>query len=398
MARASVRLGNNNFPICVFVCSFALTKQGGANNTKHWLLRLGRTSQAVFESCMVMFGWLLGKGTKHKAGHKAPSASNRASAARLMDAGDSVFPDADHETGQPKSALEEAADRAMQQRREQRKADRMGRREALFGIVREIMLRSGILSSAYKFKVLSIDQKGRHFLVLLDLSMDLAQSEPAERLLEIEKMIAETAMARMQVVVQAVYWRHFVQGQAATVRLSSGDTQPGGLSTHIGIDNHTAAAPPQKARKPQDTSSTRSAADNSAADAISTALAELRAKNRAKTQERTAEQQPSVEFATTQVINRARIAAADDFAATRMQADDGNPEADTEELAAFQRALQGNSSHPPRQAEDDYPASIFVSGKAIDSHGELAQAGSEEHFVDGGIDLSGTQYGELPKF
>lgn len=57
--------------------------------------------------------------------------------------------------------------------------------------------------------------------------MDLAQSEPAERLLEIEKMIAETAMARMQVVVQAVYWRHFVQGQAATVRLSSGDTQPG---------------------------------------------------------------------------------------------------------------------------------------------------------------------------
>jgi hypothetical protein len=355
-----------------------------------------------------MFGWLLGKKKDHKKGGKPPSSSGKSSP-RQLDAGDSVLPDLGHEFGHTKTALEEASDRAMQQRREQRKVDRMGRREALFGIVREIMLRSGILSSAYKFKVLSIDQKGRHFLVLLDLSLDLAHSEPAERLLEIEKMIAETSMSRMQVVVQAVYWRYFSPSQAATVRLSSGDTQPGGLSAHIGIGNDTAAA--------HSSAGSERKSENSAADAISTALAELRAKNRAKLQERaTAEQHiattpppvaqaqgnaaaaSSTTFAATQIITASHLAAAnlgqtEVFAETQMQSRLAH--ADEDELAAFQRALQ---TRAPVHAQEDAQASIFVSGQALNSPSESDHIGLDEHFADDGADLSGTQYGELPKF
>lgn len=357
-----------------------------------------------------MFGWLLGKKKDHKKGGKSPSSSGSRVAGQL-DAGDSVLPG--HESGHNKTALEEASDRAMQQRREQRRADRMGRREALFGIVREIMLRSGILSSAYKFKVLSIDQKGRHFLVLLDLSLDLAHSEPAERLLEIEKMIAEASMSRMQVVVQAVYWRYFSPSQAATVRLSSGDTQPGGLSTHIGIGGEAGSA----------NSSTNQAGserkfESNAADAISTALAELRAKNRAKSQERASAEQhiannaatatqahgaaataASTTFAATQIVTTSRLAAenlgqTEVFAETQMQG--RSAYADADELAAFQRALQTNAAPP--HAHEDAQASIFVSGQALNSSSDSDHIGLDEHFSDGGADLSGTQYGELPKF
>src|SRR6478735_3028340 len=53
-----------------------------------------------------------------------------------------------------------------------RKSERMARRELLYTIVREAMMRAGVLSSSYKFKVLSLDGRGRQFLVMVDLSRD----------------------------------------------------------------------------------------------------------------------------------------------------------------------------------------------------------------------------------
>ena len=328
-----------------------------------------------------MLGWLLGKRKKHQVDH--PSATEK----HHSGAGNSSLTDTAH-GGSLKSALEEASDRALQQRREQRKADRMNRREALFSVVREVMLRSGILSSAYKFKVLSIDQRGRHFLVLLDLSIDLAQTEPAERLVEIEKMIADTALSRMQVVVQAVYWRHFSPSQTASVHLSTGDTQPGGLSSSVRMGDEAAQANHANTKP----------AESSAADAISTALAELRAKNRARSQERAAEQasqtKGTTDFAATQVAQREQVGGRNTpeqqtFAQTQWQARSAM-QADEDELVAFQRALKGE-----HLMQDDHQASIFVSGRALDTgSGSL----EDQHMMDAGIDLSGTQYGELPKF
>ena len=46
-------------------------------------------------------------------------------------------------------------------RNEDRKAHRHARREKLYVAIRESMTRGGVLASSYKFKVLSLDQRGR---------------------------------------------------------------------------------------------------------------------------------------------------------------------------------------------------------------------------------------------
>lgn len=93
------------------------------------------------------------------------------------------------------------------QRGEQRRSERNSRRELLFQVVRESMVRVGVLSSAFRFKVLSLDQRGRSFLVMVELSAEF--SGEADKLAEIEAMIAQTARQRFDIVVQAVYWRYF---------------------------------------------------------------------------------------------------------------------------------------------------------------------------------------------
>lgn len=93
------------------------------------------------------------------------------------------------------------------QRGEQRRSERNSRRELLFQVVRESMVRVGVLSSAFRFKVLSLDQRGRSFLVMVELSAEF--SGEADKLAEIEAMIAQTARQRFDIIVQAVYWRYF---------------------------------------------------------------------------------------------------------------------------------------------------------------------------------------------
>ena len=86
-----------------------------------------------------------------------------------------------------------------------RKTERMARRELLYNVVRESMVRAGVLSASYKFKVLSLDQRGRQFMVMVDLAQEFG-GETA-RLAEIEALIAQHAKARYDIVVTAVYWR-----------------------------------------------------------------------------------------------------------------------------------------------------------------------------------------------
>jgi hypothetical protein len=81
----------------------------------------------------------------------------------------------------------------------------MERRELLYTVVRDAMVRAGVLSASYKFKVLSLDQRGRQFLVMMDLAREYG-GETA-RLSEIEALIAQTAKTRYDILVTAVYWR-----------------------------------------------------------------------------------------------------------------------------------------------------------------------------------------------
>jgi hypothetical protein len=86
-----------------------------------------------------------------------------------------------------------------------RKNERLERREMLYAVVRQSMTRVGILSSSYKFKVLSLDSRGRQYLIMMDLAKQHA-GETA-RLAEIEGLIAQSAKARHDILVTSVYWR-----------------------------------------------------------------------------------------------------------------------------------------------------------------------------------------------
>jgi hypothetical protein len=87
----------------------------------------------------------------------------------------------------------------------QRKTERMARRELLYSVVRESMARAGVLSSSYKFKVLSLDAAGRQFLVMVDLAG--SERLDAELLSDIETVISQRAKTRHELAVSAVYWR-----------------------------------------------------------------------------------------------------------------------------------------------------------------------------------------------
>lgn len=86
-----------------------------------------------------------------------------------------------------------------------RKSERMARRELLYTVVRESMAKSGVVSASYKFKVLSLDSRGRQFLVMVDLAREYGSE--TGRLAEIEAMIAQSAKARFDIIVASVYWR-----------------------------------------------------------------------------------------------------------------------------------------------------------------------------------------------
>jgi hypothetical protein len=86
-----------------------------------------------------------------------------------------------------------------------RKSERMARRELLYAVVRECMVKSGVLSSSYKFKVLSLDGRGRQFLVMVDLAGDCGLQ--AAQFGEIEALIAQSAKLRHDIIVTSVYWR-----------------------------------------------------------------------------------------------------------------------------------------------------------------------------------------------
>jgi hypothetical protein len=100
-----------------------------------------------------------------------------------------------------------------------RKHERMAHRELLYGVVRECMANAGVVSAGYKFKVLSLDPRGRQFLVMVDLSRQYASE--AGRLAEVEATVAQSAKARHDIVVTAVYWRtndHVAVGMSSPSR------------------------------------------------------------------------------------------------------------------------------------------------------------------------------------
>ncbi|MES3004454.1 MAG: hypothetical protein V4787_27430 [Pseudomonadota bacterium] len=162
---------------------------------------------------MPLFSWLF---PSHKPAKPAPPVSSGLS---RMDA---TRPAGRH-NGRDAAPAESNAQPA------NRKNERMARRELLYNVVRAAMMRAGILSASYKFKVLSLDGRGRQFLVMIDLARD--QAGEIGKLAEIEALIAQGAKTRHDIVVTAVYWRtndHVAIGEPQHA-VAMADSQPAPL-------------------------------------------------------------------------------------------------------------------------------------------------------------------------
>lgn len=109
-----------------------------------------------------------------------------------------------------------------------RKVKRHARREQLYVAIRECMTRAGVLSASYKFKVLSLDQRGDQFLVMMDVAPGLGGQ--AEKLTEIETLLISTAKSLFSIFVTSVYWRTDNRPVAANA-VNFGVSQPAALES-----------------------------------------------------------------------------------------------------------------------------------------------------------------------
>jgi len=104
------------------------------------------------------------------------------------------------------------------------KQQRHHNRESLYEVVRSVMLRSEVLSSHYKFKVLSLDTKGRQFLVMIDLLNDAALQP--HRWSAIEQLMTLTALQHHDLQVKGLYWRLMMQPTTPTVAMPAKSDTP----------------------------------------------------------------------------------------------------------------------------------------------------------------------------
>lgn len=83
---------------------------------------------------------------------------------------------------------------------------RAARREQLYAVVRENMIRAGVLSGAYKFKVLTLDPQGLSHTVLIDIHPGALGGMP-EGMGDLEINLRQLARERLSLEVRSVYWR-----------------------------------------------------------------------------------------------------------------------------------------------------------------------------------------------
>ncbi len=110
-----------------------------------------------------------------------------------------------HVSGSRRTAAAEASKRPSGSPVSERKNLRLEQRELLYGVVRETMARLGLPMASYKYKVLSLDPQGREYLIMMDLTHEVAS--PAHLMSQIEPTITRDAKSRHNILVSAIYWR-----------------------------------------------------------------------------------------------------------------------------------------------------------------------------------------------
>lgn len=79
------------------------------------------------------------------------------------------------------------------------------RREHLFNVVREVMLKAGVLATSYTFKVLSLDPRSAQYVIMMEFAW--LHDGDSDRLTTIEQAVTRQAKYQYDIAVTAMYWR-----------------------------------------------------------------------------------------------------------------------------------------------------------------------------------------------
>lgn len=260
-----------------------------------------------------------------------------------------------------------------------RKNERMERRELLYTVVRDAMVRAGVLSASYKFKVLSLDQRGRQFLVMMDLAREYGGE--TTRLSEIEALIAQTAKTRYDIVVTAVYWR-------INDHVAVGLPQKG-----IAPNTPVSSIAPQPVRKPVAPVAATTPAPVPAPSSASSLLFPAEPQARFPSTP-TAARTPTGTTAPAPLLPASNTGPAP---LTRAAPPARYEPIEADEVAAFKRALADAASSPTAAPSAATRPGVPVrSGPLLPPSTHTGFADTEMPGSDGpSSDLSSTQYGEL---
>ena len=166
---------------------------------------------------MALFNWFSGKSNSIKKAQQPGSAP----LAKHASAGQDALQTALAASSRP---APDAVNRS-----EVRKAKRHVRREQLYSAIRQAMTRAGVLSASFKFKVLSLDQRGDQFLVMMDMHPSLGL--PEKKLADSEALIIDTAKSQFEILVTAVYWRVDAAAEPGGLNASGFHSKPAPLTS-----------------------------------------------------------------------------------------------------------------------------------------------------------------------
>ena len=187
--------------------------------------RWGNGSRSLHEKLkMLLFKWFSGKSTASTiAADKDSGPIRRGSRGRLWSTRD-----------QPASLPPSRVQADPGNLNGERKVKRHARREQLYLAVRAAFTHAGVLSATYRFKVLSLDQAGNQFLVMMDV--DQSFDHRTEQLADIEARIVQVAKSRYDIHVTSVYWRVSTAPAPRSTRAVAQESVPAtALQTHEAV-------------------------------------------------------------------------------------------------------------------------------------------------------------------
>lgn len=131
------------------------------------------------------------------------------------------------------------------------------RRDHLFNVVREVMLKAGVLATSYTFKVLSLDPRSAQYVIMMEFAW--LHDGDSDRLTTIEQAVTRQAKYQYDITVTAMYWRakEFLADRPRATKPVSEPVKPAELPSRLSSPGEIVPSLRRKAQEPSGFEDTR---------------------------------------------------------------------------------------------------------------------------------------------